>query len=164
VRDVLDDDPPPSSSSRETWSTAGYQTSFTDGYGSSRPSTPTGPVGSAGSSYEVSPGWATIDDSDTVTGPTRASGTPTGPSAAVSRPDGTPSDDVLSGGYYGIDRGGSPAAPVAWPERDGQGSWPSYKELYGDAESDDTEKTIQTPRGRRGSHRTPDAEYPDYYR
>jgi len=164
IRDILDDDPPPAASSRETWSAAsaaGYQTSFSDGPGSSRPTPPVGSVGSAGSSYEVSPGWATIDEADT-TGPSPASATATGPAPAVSRPDGPGGDDVLSGGYYGIEGGGSPSAPVAWPERDGQGNWPSYKELYGDTESPGPEKTTRGRHG--GRRRASDPDFPDYYR
>jgi|GEM_PF-641280 len=143
VRDVLDDEPPPAASSRETWATSGYQTSFRDGY---RPR-PAAPVGSAGSSYEVSPGWATIDDSDTVTG--------------SAKPDAG-GDDVLSGRSYTIGGTGSPSAPLAWPEREPQAGLPSYTEKPGDAASSDAKTT--KPRGRRGAHRGADPDYPDYYR
>ncbi|MFO7253849.1 MAG: hypothetical protein DIU60_024165 [Actinomycetes bacterium] len=138
VRDVLDDDPPPASSSRETWATSGYQTSFREGY------RPGGSVGSAGSSYEVSPGWATIDDADTVTGSAKPGG-----------------EDLLSGPSYTLGGGGSPSAPLAWPEGEPRAGLPSYTEPSGDAAPD---AKRAKPRGRRGAHRAPDPDYPDYYR
>ncbi|GLW07765.1 hypothetical protein Misp01_28950 [Microtetraspora sp. NBRC 13810] len=130
----------------------------------------------AQSSYEVRSGWATIDDSDTVTGPTPAASTPTAPGKVVSAYDYPPpaGNDVLSGeapGYsYDPARqpAPAPAAPGAWPEQQpaaGNGSWPTYGELYG--------TTAEAPRpvpdgspsgGRGGHHRAPDPDYPDYYR
>jgi hypothetical protein len=191
-RDVLDDpEPPRSSSSRETWPAADYQspsyagTTYSSTSGSPTSGSPASGASyspesafSSGSPYEVSAGWATIDEDDSaVTGPTPASSTSTGPSRTASPYDpsgySTPgrNDDVLSGGYYGgyePDRGSSadpvtPAAPGAtsgWPEQDGRGSWPSYGELYGTTPNE----TDDSARGRRGSHRTPDPDYPDYYR
>ncbi|MEV0967923.1 hypothetical protein [Microtetraspora glauca] len=145
ARDVLDDPEPPH----------GYQTPSYGGYSSDQtyPPTPTS------SSYEVSAGWATIDDSDTVTGPTPASGLPTSPSRAVSPTSDASSAAPYEPDYYGQDRQqGYPSTPEpsAWPEQNPGGSWPSYDELYGGATPE--------PSGRRGSHRTPESDYPDYYR
>jgi hypothetical protein len=136
------------------------------------------PAGSySGSSYEVSPGWATIDDGDPVAAPASPAPAPAAtpaPATPFAAPTPTgPGDDVLSGGYYGAyetERGSAastitpatPAAPTAWPEQDSGASWPSYGEMYGDTAGSTT--TERTGGGRRGSHRTPDPEYPDYYR
>ncbi|RBQ19665.1 hypothetical protein DP939_13090 [Spongiactinospora rosea] len=115
-------------------------------------------------SYEVRAGWAMIDESDTVTGPSRAMSTPTGPSRTV--PAGgydSPADDVLSGG------GGPYAAPV--PDRyppaqpsPQSGNWPSYSELYGQPEAEAVSDGSGRTGGRSGNHRAPETDYPDYYR
>ncbi|MFF3671985.1 hypothetical protein [Microtetraspora malaysiensis] len=140
VRDVLDDPEPPH----------GYQPTQYGGYDShsadraSYPSTP------SPSSYEVSAGWATIDDSDTVSGPTASAGSP--PATPATPP-------YEQGDYYGQGQQPGHAAtpePSAWPEqKPASGSWPGYDELYG---------TTPEPTGRRGSHRSPETDYPDYYR
>lgn len=95
----------------------------------------------------MSPGWATIDDADTVTG--------------SAKPDAG-GDDLLSGRSYTIGGTGSPSAPLAWPEREPQAGLPSYTEKTGDTASSDPKNT--KPRGRRGAHRGADPDYPDYYR
>ncbi|MCT9929542.1 hypothetical protein N5079_04830 [Planotetraspora sp. A-T 1434] len=162
ARDVLDDPEPPRSAS--SWPNAEtYQTPSYDGYPqySTDPSYP-----ATSSSYEVSAGWATIDESDAVTGPSPATGVPTGPSPTVS-PYESAGYDVPSGqSYYGSDQQrqdyGDPQHPSlpeqnsGWPEQNTGGSWPSYDELYGDASP--------SAGARRGNHRNPDTDYPDYYR
>ncbi|MEU9834532.1 hypothetical protein AB0D67_23635 [Streptosporangium sp. NPDC048047] len=114
-------------------------------------------------SYEVSPGWATIED-DALTGPTPALSTPTAPSRSVSPGDRAagPRQGPATGGYgYDPVRPASPEAPAAWPEpapgqsaaRDGYGTGP-----------------VATPegQGRPGSRRSRRApqqpDHPDYYR
>ncbi len=138
VRDVLDDPEPPHGYQPTTY--GGY-----DSYSSDRTSYST----PSSTSYEVSAGWATIDDSDTVSGPAA----PAGPSPA------TPAAPYEQGDHYGRDRQPGHAAapePSAWPEqKPASGSWPSYDEMYG---------TAPEPTGRRGSHRSPETDYPDYYR
>ncbi|GLW96560.1 hypothetical protein [Microtetraspora sp. NBRC 16547] len=150
VRDVLDDPEPPH----------GYQPASYGGYDSYSPDQTTYPSSSSSSSYEVSTGWATIDDSDTVTGASPAAGLPTGPSHAIPPTSPTsPATPYDQGDYYGQDQQqGYPATPEpsAWPEqKPASGSWPSYDEMYGNTPE---------PSGRRGSHRTPESDYPDYYR
>ncbi|GAA3440740.1 hypothetical protein [Planomonospora venezuelensis] len=120
-------------------------------------------------SYEVSSGWATIED-DALTGPSPA--VSTSPSRAVSpydRPADTPSG--ASGGY-GYETGSyvspaTPAAPAAWPEPapapPGGGNWPSYGDLYGTNPESTSEGRSHA--GSRGSHhRNQEPDYPDYYR
>ncbi|GAA4219315.1 hypothetical protein FHR32_000359 [Streptosporangium album] len=120
-------------------------------------------------SYEVRPGWATIDD-DTLTGPTSAISTPTGPSRSVSSHEDRAAE-ARPGGRYGYDpqQRSTPATSGAWPEpTSGSGdgantSWPSYGDLYG------TTPAV-TPDGQghgdsRGNHhRAQEPDYPDYYR
>ncbi|MFC4063104.1 hypothetical protein ACFOWE_32905 [Planomonospora corallina] len=138
------------------------------------------------SSYEVSAGWAVIED-DVLTGPSPAVSTPTGPSRAVSpydHPAAAPSGSA-TGGEYGYETGQyvSPANPVAWPEPApsagpatgpaptgaagaGSGSWPSYGELYGTGAPSAAVEGHGRP-GSRGSHhrnQDQDQDYPDYYR
>ncbi|MFI6454254.1 hypothetical protein ACIBF6_22160 [Streptosporangium amethystogenes] len=124
-------------------------------------------------SYEVSSGWATIDD-DAITGPSPAVSASTGPSRAFPPNQDRPADPRggTTGGYGYEPQPATPASPVAWPEpgtpngSDGA-SWPSYGELYGTAP--ETATTPAEGRGRGGSrgnhHRgTQEPEYPDYYR
>ncbi|GIH26767.1 hypothetical protein Aph01nite_50770 [Acrocarpospora phusangensis] len=131
VRDVLDDPEPPRRD--DSWSTSGnYQlpsATYDTGYGSYQQPEP---PATSYSSYEVSAGWATIDDSDSV-----SYDTPSGQDRRY---------DYETGGYP--QQGANPAA----------GSWPSYDELYGG-----TESTTQSG-SRRGNHRNPETDYPDYYR
>ncbi|GAA0430782.1 hypothetical protein Acor_05160 [Acrocarpospora corrugata] len=138
VRDVLDDPEPPRRD--DSWSTSGnYQLpapTYDAGYGGGYQQEP--PPASY-SSYEVSAGWATIDDSDSVTGPNQAP--PVSPYDSVSYD--TPSGQDRR---YDYDATQNPAA-----------GWPSYEEPYG------TESTTQTG-SRRGNHRGPEPDYPDYYR
>ncbi|MEW9530230.1 hypothetical protein [Microbispora sp. NPDC049125] len=167
--DVLDDPEPPRGASSwpnaETYQTPAYE-DYSAGYSAgghtygSAPASPAPPP-SPSSSYEVSAGWATIDESDTVTGRGSGPGTPAGPPPAVS-PYESAGYDVPSGqstyGYdqqpgYGAGTGGHPSLP----EQNTSGSWPSYDELYGDEAS-------QAAAARRGSHRNPETDYPDYYR
>ncbi|MEU7000601.1 hypothetical protein [Nonomuraea sp. NPDC046570] len=108
-------------------------------------------------SYEVRSGWAAIDDSDALTGPTPASSTPTAPTRAVPA-----YDDLLSAPSEAYSYGppATPAAPAAWPEPPAaNASWPSYGEMYGTPEAG-------AQNGQRGGHHrpTPEQEYPDYYR
>ncbi|MEU4835838.1 hypothetical protein [Streptosporangium sp. NPDC023615] len=128
-------------------------------------------------SYEVSSGWATIDD-DAVTGPNPAVSASTGPSRDFSptppapRSGGTPAG---AGGYGYDPRPATPASPAAWPEpgtppgSDGA-SWPSYGELYGTAAPETTPPGAgrtgerARPGSRGGHHRVEEPEYPDYYR
>ncbi|MFJ2029774.1 hypothetical protein [Streptosporangium sp. NPDC087985] len=120
-------------------------------------------------SYEVSSGWATIDD-DALTGPTPAISTPTGPSRSVSPHEGRPVEARPGGGYgYDPHQQSTPAPPAAWPDPapgggDGTNTnWPSYGDLYG-------APPAATPEGpghadSRGNRRRPqEPDYPDYYR
>ncbi|GII97572.1 hypothetical protein [Sinosporangium siamense] len=122
-------------------------------------------------SYEVSSGWARIED-DAITGPSPAVSAQTGPARAVSprtNPPGGP------GGASGHGRPGA-AEPAGGPSGPGGGapgreqqpaahSWPSFGDVYGTPPGD-----AATPgdngrrRGSRGNHRAPDPDYPDYYR
>ena len=132
------------------------------------------PAASASTSYEVSSGWATIDDD--VTGPTPAVSTPTGPSRTVSPRDERARTAPRPAGGYGYDPApapapATPASPAAWPEpasggaEGGTPAWPTYDDLYGNGP-----EVAATPDGSgRGSsrgnhHRAQDPDYPDYYR
>jgi hypothetical protein len=148
--DILDDPGPASYSS--------YQTPVYNG-----------PPASA--SYEVSAGWATIDE-DSITGPTPAVSTPTGPSRTV--PPHDHSADPRSGatGGYGYEppRPTTPGAPAAWSEppvpagSDGA-SWPTYGDLYGAGPEPATAAPDGRDRANRGNHhRSQEPDYPDYYR
>jgi hypothetical protein len=142
----------------------------------------------AASSYEVSAGWATIDD-DALTGPSPAISTPTGPSRVVSPYDGLPAgaSGPAPAGDYGYEAGryASPANPVAWPEPapagpagvplggpaagavPGNASWPSYGDLYGAAAETAAAPDGHSRAGSRGGHhrsQDQDQDYPDYYR
>ncbi|MED7922730.1 hypothetical protein SMD20_00680 [Nonomuraea sp. LP-02] len=88
-------------------------------------------------SYEVRPGWAVADDSDPVTGPSPATGTPTMPNRAVSASASYP--DVLStptpasppSAYPAYETGDITSLPAAaWPEPPAAGAaqapWPGY--------------------------------------
>ncbi len=161
ARDVLDDpEPPRNTSSWPSWPSGGesHQPSAPaayDGYSSSY--SPEKIHSSEPSTYEVSAGWATIDASDTVTGPSPAMGVPTGPSRAVSPYDQASYDSGAGRSQYGYEQQGYGAAeqPAARADQDSGGSWPSYDELYGNTSETST---------RRGSHRNPENDYPDYYR
>nr|WP_218007995.1 hypothetical protein [Herbidospora sakaeratensis] len=106
--DVFDDPEPPRQGSGSTWSTgeaAGYQMpaaqpSYND-FSTGAYQTGNLPTPAPGS-YEVSAGWATIDDSDSVAG------------------------------SYGYDQQGYPGAVPPAPPQNNGGSWPSYDELYGE--------------------------------
>ncbi|WP_326637888.1 hypothetical protein OIE67_07310 [Nonomuraea fuscirosea] len=114
-------------------------------------------------SYEVRAGWAVADDSDPLTAPSPATGTPTAPARAVSN-----YDDVLSapkppqspfgpGAYETGDITTAPAA--AWPDppaagNGAQGTWPGY-----------TGQPPAQDNGRGNHRRGPEQDYPnDYYR
>ncbi|WP_329429311.1 hypothetical protein OG339_11100 [Streptosporangium sp. NBC_01495] len=126
-------------------------------------------------SYEVSSGWATIED-DAITGPSQAVSTSTGPSRTVPPTPDRPADPrggAATGGYGYEPRQASPASPAAWPEPGTPNgsdatSWPSYGELYGTAPAaPETAATGAEARGRenRGNHhRAQEPDYPDYYR
>ncbi|WP_157519757.1 hypothetical protein [Herbidospora daliensis] len=106
--DVFDDPEPPRPGSGSTWSTgeaAGYQMpaaqpSYND-FSTGAYQTGNLPTPAPGS-YEVSAGWATIDDSDSVAG------------------------------SYGYDQQAYPGAVPPAPPQNNGGSWPSYDELYGE--------------------------------
>ncbi|MFC4536423.1 hypothetical protein [Sphaerisporangium dianthi] len=174
--DILDEPTPPSGSSNETWKASDYQLPAYDGYAPA-PSAP------GTSSYEVRPGWAVIDDSDTVNGPTPPAGMPAGSArgpqgydAQAARP--SRSEDTLPGaGGQGQGYGGgghepdraSGATSSSWapPRQNTGGSWPSYGELYGNGVNNPDDPTVQSSNATpsRGGHRRPaDTDYPDYYR
>lgn len=116
------------------------------------------------SSYEVRSGWAVADDSDPLTGPSPASGTPTAPSRAVSGYDDVLSGPTQASQSFAYETGdyAAPAGPAAWPEPPAaNGSWPSYGEMYGTPS-----ETAAAPNGNHGGHRrAPEKQdYPDYYR
>jgi hypothetical protein len=167
VRDVLDDpEPPRGTSSWPAWpsgenhrTTAGHD----EGYGSYSPEKtyPSGVPSPSPSSYEVSAGWATIDDADTVTGPNPAMGIPTSPSPAVSPYERTGYDSgagrpATGPNYYDYERTGYNAAeqPVQ-PAQNSGAKWPTYNELYGTSSESSTNQ---------GNNRNPETDYPDYYR
>ncbi|MEU4405337.1 hypothetical protein AB0F88_12470 [Streptosporangium sp. NPDC023963] len=129
-------------------------------------------------SYEVSSGWATIED-DAITGPSPAVSTSTGPSRTFSSTPDRPADPRggatggSPGGYGYEPRQASPASPAAWPEPgtphgSDAASWPSYGELYGTAPAPEAAATGSDARGRASSrgnhHRAQEPDYPDYYR
>ncbi|WP_424530451.1 hypothetical protein ACOZ38_12175 [Sphaerisporangium viridialbum] len=182
--DILDEPTPAAGTSKETWKAADYQLPTYDGYAAA----PSAPPASPAPSYEVRPGWATIDDSDSVNGPTPASGLPTGPSRAVPAYE-TPTgrdlplagDEPAAGqGYPGYDaeRYAAPGATSpGWPQpvQNSGGSWPSYGELYGtganggpgpDQPAPTTQSTqsSQASPSRGGHRRRGETDYPDYYR
>lgn len=149
-RDVLDD-PAPSTPSTPSGSWPAFEGAYA-------------PRNEYPASYEVRSGWAVADDSESLTtGPIPASGAPTAPARAVSA-----YDDVLSGPpapqgqpYPNYETGdfAAPAAPAAWPEPPASNaSWPSYSEMYGNADAP------ATGQGGRRRAPAPEQEYPDYYR
>ncbi|MGW4637305.1 hypothetical protein ACWEN6_02200 [Sphaerisporangium sp. NPDC004334] len=177
--DILDGPTSSAASSGETWKASDYQLPSYEGYAAGTPAVPSAP------SYEVRPGWATIDDSDAAGGPTPPAGMPAGSSRgpqAYDAPAGRPSrgDDARPGpggqgqgygGGYEADRASSSGATSgswAQPQQNNTGgSWPSYGELYGTAAGGTEDPTIQSSKGTpsRGGHRRPtDTDYPDYYR
>ncbi|MFI6595191.1 hypothetical protein ACIBHX_03035 [Nonomuraea sp. NPDC050536] len=138
------------------------------------PAAATGPSGSwpafepvqpqSRSSYEVRSGWAVADDSDPLTGPSPAAGTPTAPSRAVSAYDDVLSAPTQAPQSFAYETGdyAAPAGPAAWPEPPAaNGSWPSYGEMYGTPS-----EAGAAQNGVRGGHRrAPEQqEHPDYYR
>jgi hypothetical protein len=182
--DILDEPAPPSSSSKETWKASDYQLPSYDGYATREGYTAESPYPPAPSapSYEVRPGWATIDDSDS--GNTPSGGLHTGPSRAVSgyeTPAGrdlppSPRGDEQGQDYSGYESDRYPTSgptSSAWtqPGQNAGGSWPSYGELYGNGTSgaagagDDQSTQSSQASPSRGGHRRPaDTDYPDYYR
>lgn len=182
--DILDGPTPASGSSKETWQAADYQLPAYDGY-ANRDGYPaetqyTAPPAASASSYEVRPGWATIDDSDSAGGQTAASGGPTGPARAVS-PYDTPSgrdlppsqaggaEPAAGPGYDGYepDRYSAPGSPTwSQSQQNTGGSWPSYGELYGTggAGPDQSTQSSQASPSRGGHRRKGETDYPDYYR
>ncbi|GII76393.1 hypothetical protein Sru01_13750 [Sphaerisporangium rufum] len=132
--DILDEPPGPAQNTGP-WPTSGYQLP-TYGEPVARPDDPSYPAPSA-TSYEVTPGWATIDDGDAApaTGPS--------PAGQAGYPEREP-------------------APGSWPaprERT-TGGWPTYSELYGNGVGSDQAPTPS----RGGHHRSADPDYPDSYR
>ncbi|MEU0571755.1 hypothetical protein ABZ297_41040, partial [Nonomuraea sp. NPDC005983] len=116
--------PPPASTTSGSWS-AGPDIFDEPGAGStpsdSWPAFEQPARQSYPASYEVRSGWAVADDSDPLTGPSPATGTPTAPARAVSA-----YDDVLSApppqGAFAYETGdyadpAGQAQPAAWPEQ-----------------------------------------------
>jgi hypothetical protein len=144
--DILDD-PAPGAPSSDSWPAF-------------EPQQPAAaPRSSYPSSYEVRAGWAVADDSDPVTGPSPATGTPTAPARSVSA-----YDDVLSAPpmqpapqHFAYETGDITSLPpgqiaqtfayetgditsippgqmpAGWgvPPAGGSGAWPNYGESYG---------------------------------
>ncbi|MGN9841784.1 hypothetical protein ACTMTI_27030 [Nonomuraea sp. H19] len=114
-------------------------------------------------SYEVRAGWAVADDSDPLTGPSPATGTPTVPGRAVSA-----YDDVLSTptstptpasppGSIAYETGDITTAAAPWPEPPSGGSWPAF--------GDNNRQGGQSQPAQGGRRRAPEQDYPhDYYR
>ncbi|MDF5758085.1 BTAD domain-containing putative transcriptional regulator, partial [Spongiactinospora sp. TRM90649] len=157
--DILDD-PAPATGPWPAPPAQAVQSFPAVGQGGGRP----GGESYGGSSYEVRAGWAMIDESDTVTGPSPAMSTPTGPSKIVSPTGygyGSPGEDLLSGH---TERRPSPAPGE--PGAPGSNStWPTYSELYGQPEAGASSDAGRgSAAGRSGNHRAPDPDYPDYYR
>ncbi|MEO3814589.1 hypothetical protein ABGB17_36805 [Sphaerisporangium sp. B11E5] len=164
--DILDGPEPAASGSNETWRAADYQMPSPEG--GSYPARETYPgetsYPASASSYEVRPGWATIDDGDaTISAPTPSLGQPSsapprrGPAYEEPRPDqgyGQQAGDTAPGTSSG-----------SWPRppQNTGGSWPSYSELYGNG-GPAAEEPSRATRSRGGHHRVGDPEYPDYYR
>ncbi|MFI6733074.1 hypothetical protein ACIBI9_09085 [Nonomuraea sp. NPDC050451] len=110
-------------------------------------------------SYEVRSGWAVADDTDPLTGPSPASGTPTVPGRAVSAYDdvlsSTPVPPTPQGAPFAYETGDITTAPAAaWPEPPSSATaWPTYGSQNGNGNGGGNH--------RRGS----DQEHPhDYYR
>ncbi|GII83566.1 hypothetical protein Ssi03_15560 [Sphaerisporangium siamense] len=159
---------------------ADYQLPGHDRYAAreSYPSEPAYPAGPSAQSYEVRPGWATIDDSDAVTGSTPAPRRDTSAYDATvahelpRRDDAPPSGSGQGYGGYGpgypTGSAATPSSPVSssWsqPRQNTGGSWPSYGELYGNGgPGEDPAQQKGSPS--RGGHRRPaETDYPDYYR
>ncbi|MFB4265142.1 hypothetical protein [Nonomuraea sp. GTA35] len=113
--------------------------------------------------YEVRAGWAVADDSDALTGPSPASGTPTVPGRAVSNydvlsaptPPVPPASPFAAGAY---ETGDITTSPAAWPEppsaaNGAHGTWPG--------------QPSQPPANGRGNHRRGPEQQDlphDYYR
>ncbi|MBO3748066.1 hypothetical protein J5X84_18495 [Streptosporangiaceae bacterium NEAU-GS5] len=135
VRDILDDPEPPRGAAYQ-------QQPAYDGYTSPYGSAQATPYASNATNYEVSNGWATIDDSDTLNSAR--------PGAAAAPPSYDPA---------GYDQRPY-EQPPAQPAPSGGGGWPSYDELYGSTNGNGAQPTGS----RRGNHRTPDSDYPEYYR
>jgi hypothetical protein len=164
--DILDGPEPAASGSNETWRASDYQMPSYDGGGGyaareGHPAESAYPL--SASSYEVRPGWATIDDGDTtISAPTPSLGVPATPSRrpgyeAPRTPGGDPGRpaDTTAPGT------GSGSWPA--PPQNAGGSWPSYSEQYG-TNGSGADEPPQATRSRGGHHRVGDPEYPDYYR
>ncbi|GGK72969.1 hypothetical protein Sme01_07460 [Sphaerisporangium melleum] len=160
--DILDEPTPPSGSSKETWKAADYQLPGYEGYASPpAAATPSAP------SYEVRPGWATIDDSDPLNGATPPSGTPGYDASRPARGDQPAGGQAQGPGGYEAGYPSSSGTTPPWPQpvQNTGGSWPSYGELYGTSANGPEDPTVQQGNPSRGGHRRPtDPDYPDYYR
>lgn len=175
--DILDD-PAPGAPSSDSWPAF-------------EPQQPAAaPRGSYPASYEVRAGWAVADDSDPLTGPSPATGTPTAPARSVSA-----YDDVLSAppmqpapqnfsyetgditslppgqiaqtfAYETGDITSIPPGqmPAGWGDPSaGSGAWANYGETYGGTPETGTRGGATQSGGRRRAT-TPEQEFPDYYR
>lgn len=175
--DILDD-PAPAAPSSDSWPAF-------------EPQQPAAPRSSYPASYEVRAGWAVADDSDPLTGPSPATGTPTAPARAVSA-----YDDVLSASpmqpapqHFAYETGDITSLPpgqiaqtfayetgditsippgqmpAGWGEPPaGNAAWPNY----GGAPEAGARQGGRNggTQGNSGGHRrsTPEQEFPDYYR
>ncbi|WP_344056797.1 hypothetical protein, partial [Sphaerisporangium rubeum] len=158
--DILDGPEPAASGSNETWRAADYQMPSHDGGAyparDAYPGETTYP--GPASSYEVRPGWATIDDADTtVSAPTPSLGMPSAPARR-----GPETPEPRQDQSHGRQQGAAPGTTSgSWPRPPHSPDWPSYSELYGNGAD---EPSRATPSSRGGHHRVGDPEYPDYYR
>ncbi|MFD1537984.1 hypothetical protein [Nonomuraea guangzhouensis] len=172
--DILDD-PTPGAPSSDSWPAF-------------EPQQPAAaPRGSYPASYEVRAGWAVADDSDPLTGPSPATGTPTAPARSVSAYDDVLSASPVQPAPFAYETGditslppGQIAQTFAYETGDitsippgqlpagwndppaGSGAWPNY------GGPSDTGARQGAPGGGQGGGRrratTPEQEFPDYYR
>ncbi|HUR01222.1 MAG TPA: hypothetical protein VM347_01665, partial [Nonomuraea sp.] len=176
--DILDD-PAPGAPSSDSWPAF-------------EPQQPAAaPRASFPASYEVRAGWAVADDSDPLTGPSPATGTPTAPARSVSA-----YDDVLSGPsiqpapqHFAYETGDITSLPpgqiaqtfayetgditsvppgqmpAGWGDPSvGSGAWPNYGETYGGTPETGARSGGNTQSGGHRRATTPEQEFPDYYR
>ncbi|WP_262843429.1 hypothetical protein [Sphaerisporangium corydalis] len=177
--DILDGPAvPAASASNETWKSADYQLpTYEPGYAPREGYTPEPPYTPAPSapSYEVRPGWATIDDSDGATPPSGRAVSAFEPNGGRDLPPPPGSDDSLPGAGQGFgyeaDRYSASGPASSWPQprQSAGGSWPSYGELYGNSANgglgaDQSTQSSQASPSRGGHRRPAETDYPDYYR
>lgn len=140
--DILDDPTPAGSTPSGSW-----------------PAFEPAPAPTYPSSYEVRPGWAVPDDADPLTGPSPATSTPTAPARTVSAYNDVLSAPPPAAQPYAYETGAfSPAAWQDQPSAAAGGTWPGYNAAPESGSGSPAEQT--------GGHRrkTPEQEFPDYYR